>query len=851
MAGENYSLEVRARLPEELARLEDLAGNLFYSWERRVRGLFYRMDGDLWQHCNHNPKVFLRRIDQGRLDALARDREFLLQYHDVLSVFDAYLEATPEAMRRHVEGLEDDDLIAYFCMEYGLHESMQLYSGGLGILAGDQCKAASDLDLPFIAVGLMYKVGFANQTISRDGMQRIDYRPVSLDDLPVEPVLGARGEPLEVAVELPGRSVAVRVWRARVGRIVLFLLDTAVVANDPADREITYQLYGGDRTRRIEQEAVLGVGGVRALRAMGLAPTVWHLNEGHPALLVLERCREYVTAGMDFAEALEAVAGNTVFTTHTPVAAGHDVFAHSLAAPHLAALAGGLGVSVERLLALGASPQSEEGFNMTALALRSSRQHNGVSAVHRDVAAGMERYIWPDIEPAANPITSVSNGVHISTFLAREWVALFDGRWPEWRQNLCDGTFWKTHIESIPDNRFWSLAQSLKSEVLADLGQWLLAQYRRNAKSEARVRAVARIFSLENTRPMIIGFARRFATYKRALLIFEDPERLGRLLSDRERPVILLFAGKAHPHDEPGKQFIARLNEFAHQSPFRDRVFLLEGYGMALARKLVTGVDVWLNTPQYPLEASGTSGQKAAINGVLNLSVLDGWWAEGYDGENGWAIASHDEGLPAAERDRMEAEELLDLLEHEVIPEYFEIGPGGYSPRWVARCKRSMYTVLPRFNSERMVLDYATRMYRFAADRSRLIGEDGGASVARLAHWKARVAERWPGVRLSWAERPRSAVGNGESLPLRVTADLNGLGASDVAVECLVIPRAGKRLAEQVYRLAPTDQTTDGGQPFALDLSPPANGMFQLRVRMYPHHSLLQHPYETGRMIWL
>ncbi len=852
MTASDHSLEVRARLPVELARLHELADNLLYGWDRRVRGLFFRMDPELWRSCNHNPKVFLRRISQERLDGLARDREFLHQCHDVLGTFDAYLQSAPASFRQSIEGLQaGSETIAYFCMEYGLHESLQLYSGGLGILAGDLCKAASDLDLPFVAVGLMYRVGFFNQTLTRDGVQQIDYRPFDLADLPVHLVRAADGSELQVHVELPGRMVALRIWRAAVGRIALYLLDSNVDVNRPEDRQITYQLYGGDRCTRIEQEMVLGIGGVRALRAIDLAPAVWHINEGHPALLILERCREWVAAGMDFGAAFEATAAATVFTTHTAVPAGHDLFPYELAERHLIPAAEALGVPVTQLLALGESPQARGAFNMTALALRGSRQHNGVSAVHRDVAARMEAYVWPQIDAAENPLVSVSNGVHIPTFLAREWVGLFDSRNPDWRRHLCDQDFWRETIEAIPAHRFWSLAQSLKSDVLDQLGTWLLEQYRRKNQTEARIEAMLRTFSLENTRPLIIGFARRFATYKRALLIFEDEERLGRLLSDPKRPVILLFAGKAHPHDLSGQALITRLHEIAQRPPFRDRVFLLEGYDMALARKLVTGVDVWLNTPEYPMEASGTSGQKAAINGVINLSVLDGWWAEGFDGGNGWGIAPHDGHVAAEHRDRLEAEELLDLLEHEVVPSYFDIGPGGYSPDWVARSKRSMYTVLPRFNAERMLLDYATRMYRPAARLGRVLAADDGAAALGLARWKQRVREAWSGVTLAWSEPPPTILEHGAIARLRLRVALNGLTAEDVAVECVLNSGDGSSSARHVYRFSAESVAVDGAHDFFLELLPPDNGLYGIRVRIYPHHALLQHPFEVGLMRWL
>lgn len=849
MTAKEHRLQVNARLPEALSSLPELATNLLFSWDRHLRGLFYRMDANLWQDCNHNPKLFLRRISQQRLDALAADQDFLDHYHDVVAAKDAYLGAHRPALK---QGQKHPDLIAYFCMEFGLHESLPLYSGGLGILAGDLCKAASDLHLPFLGVGLMYRVGFSNQTITRTGEQLIDNRPTDPEDLPVILVVDDAGQPILVNVQLPGRLVTVQIWKLVVGRINLYLLDTDHPDNASADRGITHQLYGGDRHRRIEQEMILGLGGVRALRALGLAPSVWHINEGHPALLILERCREAVAAGLEFDAALELVASDTVFTTHTAVPAGHDLFDHSLIAPFLSECAEELGVSLDTLLALGTSPHGEGAFNMTALALRGSRQHNGVSATHRDVAADMEGYIWPEIEAAENPIRSVSNGVHVSTFLAREWVDLFNRRFPEWRQHLCDAGFWRNAIESLPDHRYWNLTQSLKAEMLAQIGDRLLAQLRRNNVVEARLKAVQEAFSQDNCRALVIGFARRFATYKRALLLFQDSARLGRLLNDPERPVMLLFSGKAHPADAPGQALISRLHALMQQPPFRDRLFLLEGYDMALARRLVAGVDVWLNTPEYPLEASGTSGQKAAINGVINLSVLDGWWAEGFDGSNGWAITPHVDHLTPTERDKLEAQDLLDLLEREVIPTYFAVGPGGYSPTWIERSKRSMYTVMPRFNAERMARDYLDQYYIPAERVGRSLQANAGEGARDLAHWKHKVRLAWKRISLQWAESPPEMLENGEILALQVRAELDGLDTDDVRIECLLQHEGhGSLPSQQINVLQPLQREADGSWIFAAGILPPNNGVFRIRVRMYPFHDLLQHPFEVGLLRWL
>jgi starch phosphorylase len=851
MAGHRYPLEIQPVVPEALARLHDLAGNLIYSWDRRVRGLFRRIDAELWEQCDHNPKVFLRRVPQERFDQLAADTDFLADYNAVLAAFDQYHEATNPAIRR-VDGLRSGtDLVAYLCMEYGLHESMHLYSGGLGVLAGDHCKAAGDVGLPFVAVGLMYRQGYFTQTVDADGAQHAHYQPVELADLPVEPAVDAAGDEVRISVPLPGREVHARVWVARMGHVRILLLDTELPDNGKEDRSITYQLYGGDHGMRMAQELVLGIGGVRALRALGLAPTIWHVNEGHPAFSILERCREQVAAGLDFDTALEIVAAATVFTTHTPVAAGHDLFDHELMTSHFHDFAGSLGISLERLLDLGASPDDHGQFNMTALALRGSRRHNGVSRVHGGVASEMERYLWPEVPARDNPITHVTNGVHVPTFLARDWAELFDSHAPGWRSHLVDPEFWREQVERISDQRFWAVRQLLKGHLLDYLRTRLTNEYTRRHASRGRIRSMQQALSPENSRTLVIGFARRFATYKRALLLFRDPERLARLLGDPERPVIVLFAGKAHPQDKPGQALIHEIMQRAAEPEFRDRLFFIESYGMTLARHLVTGVDVWLNNPQYPLEACGTSGQKAAANGVVNLSVLDGWWPEAYDGTNGWAIEPHGPDVPAEERDEAEAEELLDLLEYEVIPSWYTEDGAGLPADWIARAKASMATILPQFNAERMVNEYAERLYHPASEHGRALAADGGARARALAQWKRRIRERWRSVTLHWAEPPPRAVRTGETIGLAVTAYLDGLGADDIRIECVVDTTHDGPDGRKIVRTFSPAGGGDHDQRYELALDDLPNGLLHFQVRAYPVHDDLGHPFEMGLMTWL
>ncbi len=852
MSGTCYSLEVQSNIPDRLTRLTELANDLLYSWDRQVRGLFFRLDPILWQHCGHNPKVFLRRVSQERLEEAAQDRIFLEDYHRALSVYDTYhQDHMPSTVHEHLD--PEKDLVAYFCAEFGFHESLPIYSGGLGILAGDHCKAASDLYLPFVAVGLLYRQGYFTQTIDGHGNQIAHYTPTNFDDLVISPARDSNNEEIHVTVSIDGRKVTLKVWQAKAGHITLYLLDSDLPLNSERDRSITYQLYGGDSTTRIQQEIVLGIGGVRALRALGLTPNAWHINEGHAAFLILERCRELVGSGMDFDSALELVAAGTVFTTHTPVAAGHDIFEYDLMTNNFREFIRELGIGEERFLRLGNGADHHSGFNMTTLALRGSRFHNGVSRIHGGVASRMESYVWPQIPPQENPIGYVTNGIHVPTFLAREWSSMFDMRFGgEWRNELLNEEYWE-RIEDIPSHSFWSLRQSLKSELMKDVRERVTLQHRRNASSDAQIERISKLLGPDLTDVLILGFARRFATYKRATLLFSDPERLARMLGNPKRPVLLIFAGKAHPNDMPGQHLIQVIYEFSRKPEFEGKIILLEGFDLALARKLVTGVDVWLNNPEYPLEASGTSGQKAGINGVINLSVLDGWWDEGYNGENGWAITPHGPQHDAAFRNQEESRELLDILEHQVIPLYFRREGHGYSEPWVKMSKQSMKTLLPRFNAQRMAMDYVRGYYGSAVRQTRRLSSDNAAPARELAKWKQKIRAHWDKVQLQRTDENRPAIRAGELLPIRVQALLNDLSPSDVRMECLVGTETtdGEFVVHDTYLLTPGAADGSGHTEFALDLRPPLPGLQQYKLRMYPHHPLLSHALETGCMLWL
>lgn len=852
MVGTLYSLEVQPKLPKQIERLEELAGNLFYSWDRQVRSLFFRLDPALWESCGHNPKLFLRWVDQAKLDAAANDRIYVQDLQRTLATFDAYLNEQPgKEARNYLD--PDQDLVAYFCAEFGLHESLPIYSGGLGILAGDHCKAASDLSLPFVAIGILYREGYFHQTIDCNGKQVVQFQQNRFSDLPIVPATDPQGEEMRVTIQFHGRGIQLRVWRTMCGHIPIYLLDSDLPENSDQDRRITHHLYTGNQHTRLLQEIILGIGGVRIIRALKLKPTAWHINEGHAAFMILERCREWIREGLGFNEALEMVASNTLFTTHTPVSAGHDVFDPQWIEEAFRDYSAELNVPMPDILKLGKSPDAGDRFNMTALALRGSSYHNGVSRIHGGVAAQMESYIWPQVPPTENSVGYVTNGIHVPTFLAKEWVNLFDLQFGGgWHNKLLDAEFWQ-QIDNIPNHSFWSVRQTLKSRLAEDVLNRISLQMHRNGCSEAQLAHVTRFLKPRETDLLMLGFARRFATYKRATLIFADLERLKKLLNNPEYPVVIFFAGKAHPEDEPAQRLIKQIFDYAMLPEFAGRIFLLEDYDMALARKLVTGVDVWLNTPQAPLEACGTSGQKAGINGALNVSVLDGWWDEGFNGENGWAIRPHGQEFDHGFRDRAEAEELLDILEHQVIPLYYQRNTHGYSENWVLKSKEAMKSLIPHYTAQRMVLDYTRQFYAPAIQHARELQQEDCRGVRELTRWKRQIIEAWPRVSARRIDRSPQEIIAGSTLNLEVRVQLADLAESDIRVECLVgtCDKQGELHTHSSYFLNFCDKGENGEARFCMELDPPLPGLQFYQLRIYPFHRLLAHEFEMGRMLWL
>jgi starch phosphorylase len=702
------------KIPPRIARLEELAYNFWWSWHREARDLFKKLDYPLWRSTSHNPVKMLLDVPLERLEELASDPSFLRRYDAVLMALDADLSNGHLWFPSHYPDLTARP-VAYFSAEFGLHRSLPTYAGGLGVLAGDHCKEASDIGLPFVAVGFLYEMGYFRQHITTDGWQEAIYPRFKPEEVAVREALCDDGECLYVPVEVGDRTVHLQVWHVQVGRTRLYLMDADNDMNAPWDRELTARLYGGDLEMRIQQEIVLGIGGLRVLRALGVDPLVFHLNEGHCAFLVLERARELVEAGQSFDQASRVVRDTTVFTTHTPVEAGHDVFPYHLVEKYFHAYWPHLGLSREQFLELGSHARDRQGFNMTALALRMCGQRNGVSRLHGQVSRRMWQSLWPDRPVEQVPISHVTNGIHVPAWIGEAMNKIYRKYLgPDWIERHDDLVLWE-RIFDVPDEELWNAHLHLKRKLTSLIRE---RARRRRIEGLMNPEQVLCAGTFLDPDALIIGFARRFATYKRATLIFHDLERLKRLLHDRYRPVQFIFAGKAHPADEGGKRLIQQVYNIAKDPAIGGRIAFIEDYDLQVARYMVQGVDVWLNTPLRPHEASGTSGQKAAANGIPSLSVLDGWWAEGYNGANGWAIApgQHDDNPWA--RDAADTEALYHLLEDEVVPLFYKRDADGVPRGWVGVMKEAIRTAVPVFCTRRMVKEYTKRFYVPAARRA-------------------------------------------------------------------------------------------------------------------------------------
>ena len=696
-------------LPEKIARLGKLAYNLWWTWRPDAQRLYSWIDPYLWEETSQNPVLFLRKVRRTDVNAVIHDRNYMKHYKKVLREFDTYMEAKDTWYLEHHRDLKDRR-IAYFSTEFGLHQTLPIYAGGLGVLSGDHAKEASDLGLPFVGIGFFYTRGYFTQHINDDGWQTADEVHVSFEDLPVLPVLDEDDAPMTVSVDLPGRTVLARFWEIRVGRVPLYLMDTNVEGNSENDRRLTARLYSSDLDLRISQEIILGIGGVRALRKLGYNPDVWHMNEGHSAFLSLERAYEFVEQGFSFDEAVELIRSSTLFTTHTPVPAGSDEFPLWLIDKYFAELWPKLTLDRESFINLARHKVSwGETFSMPILAIRMAEKINGVSELHGQVARKMWQFLWPDRKEHDVPISYITNGVHTGTWLARSMGILFDEYLPEgWQTNLDDPEMWED-VLNIPDETLWEVRRHLKRKLVAYMRERARQQWLNDTIHPVQVVAAG---ALLDPYMLTIGFARRFATYKRAGLILKEFDRLLAMVNKPNMPVQIIFAGKAHPADEPGKLLIQEVYRKVKKSETGGRLVFLEDYDMNLARYLVQGVDVWLNTPRRPNEASGTSGQKAALNGVLNFSILDGWWREGYNGRNGWAIGEDKQYDDPNLQDVEDLSSLYDILEKEIIPLYYDRSSGmNMSVEWVRKIKECIRTLAPRFSMSRMVKEYTDDLY--------------------------------------------------------------------------------------------------------------------------------------------
>jgi starch phosphorylase len=842
------------RLPPALESLREIAYNMWWSWARVAHELFVRIDPDLWEAVHGNPIELLARVDQGRLEELASDDAFTSHLEAATTTFHRYMQREGWFSKHFPDA--SGARIAYFSMEYGLHECLPIYSGGLGVLAGDHLKTASDLGLPLVGVGLAYAEGYFRQALNADGWQDERYPINDWRRMPVLPVFDGTGKRLLIRVAYPHGIVLAQLWKVQVGRVPLLLLDANLAENAPADRAITGPLYGGDQEFRVRQEIMLGIGGVHALEALSLTPTVCHMNEGHSAFLAIERIgRVMRERGVPFSIAAEANSAGNVFTTHTPVPAGNDAFDPGLVRRYLEPYRAALGISDAELLGMGRIDPRDQGapFSMPVLAIRASDHYNGVSELHGEVSRKMWQSIWPDLPTHEIPITFITNGVHTPSWVSSEIGALYTRYLgPRWAEELDDAELWARALE-IPDAELWQVHEHRRSRLVQHVRRWLRAAAERRGAGRDEITLAEEVL---DPNALTIGFARRFATYKRGTLLFTDLARVKRLLGDAERPVQLVFAGKAHPQDRGGKELIRSIVHASRDAGLRGRVVFIEDYEMRIARALTSGVDVWLNTPRRPLEASGTSGMKAAANGALSLSVVDGWFAEAWRDhgwEIGWAIGRGEE-YPDGSGDAREAELLYDLLEREVVPLFYEREGMARLPRgWIRRMKNSIAKLVPRYNTVRMVREYTRRFYVPAIKLTHKLTDHDLDAAKALTQWKENVRAKWQDVAVREIQlESRDEVAVGESLRVSATVQLGGLTPNDVAVELYHGPTAGGHEIARgaIVRMQPVERVTDGLWRFRGEIAASESGAHAFAARVVPYNEAMSHPYETSLIRW-
>ena len=855
-------ITVNPQLPKRIEKLSVIANNLWWSWNTEFLKLFRKIDNDLWEKCGKNPIKFLREVSQDRLEAVAKDLIFLHEYDKNVENFEDYMNSKDTWFaEKYPENKKD--LIAYFSAEYGLDETIPIYSGGLGILSGDHLKSASDLGIPLVAVGLLYKNGYFHQKINENGEQETEYHDIDLYNLPIHPVKTENGEDLIIYLKFPKRRIYLKVWQINVGRVKLYLLDSDIEKNNPEDRDVTLRLYGGDQEMRIRQEIVLGMGGVNLLtRALGLKPTVYHMNEGHSSFLILELIKNVIKEKqVSFDIARDIVSSQTVFTTHTPVPAGNDIFPISLVEKYFKDFWPRLAISREEFLKMGMKPCNdlENGFNMGILALKVAGKKNGVSKLHGAVSRELFAEVWPEIAANESPIGYVTNGIHTCSWLSPSLKQLYNKYLiPYWQDKIQYDYVWEK-IKNIPDDKLWEAHQARKQKLLTLVKNNVTERLRRSGYNYDDINAIT---SKLDPNALTIGFARRFATYKRATLIFKDLERITQILNNADRPVQLIFAGKAHPADKQGQDLIKFIHDVSMMPQFKGKIFLLENYNIAMSRYLISGGDVWLNNPRRPMEASGTSGQKASVNGVINFSVLDGWWAEGYNQKNGWRIGFNSDYESYEAQDVTDSQNIYETLEEKVIPAYYNKDKNGISKEWLGIMKESIISTGGKYSTSRMLSDYTSKFYIPLCNLHNKYYKDL-SEVTEFNTWKNDMYRNWKDIKITQKNNVNNiAIDAGKCISVKCQVELPNIDPEHVSVECYY----GKILENGVVEdisIIPMQQvktkskdsanSAENSKVFEYEtkIELKTGGNYGYTFRVMPKHEMLLEPANMDLIKWI
>ena len=846
-------ITVNPQLPKRIEKLSEISNNLWWSWNTEFLRLLKKMDGDLWEQSGKNPVKFLKHISQERLESMSKDIGFLKEYDKVVSNFDGYMNSKNTWFAKKYPE-EKNDLIAYFSAEYGIDETMPIYSGGLGILSGDHLKSASDLGIPLVAVGLLYKNGYFNQKINGNGDQETEYKNIDLYDLPIIPVKDNKGEDLTIYVKFPKRRLYLKVWQVNVGRVTLYLLDSDIEKNHEEDKDITLKLYGGDQEMRIRQEIVLGMAGVNLLKTLELEPTVYHMNEGHSAFLTLEIIKNIIKEKqVSFEVAKDIASSKTVFTTHTPVPAGNDIFPLDLVKKYFKDFWPRLGLSEEEFMKLGMKPCNEldNGFNMGILALKIAGKKNGVSKLHGAVSRELFGEVWPNIAASESPIGYVTNGIHTCSWLAPKLKELYNKYLiPFWQDSMHKDEIWEK-VNNIPNDKLWQVHKERKEKLLQLVAKSTTERLRRSGYSYEEINEIV---SKLNPDALTIGFARRFATYKRATLIFKDIERITQILNNNDKPVQLIFAGKAHPADKEGQDLIKYIHQISMMPQFKGKIFLLENYNIAMSRYLISGVDVWLNNPRRPMEASGTSGQKASVNGVINFSVLDGWWAEGYDQTNGWTIGTNAEYESYEAQDQADSQSMYRTLEEKIIPIYYDKDRNGMSKKWIEIMKNSIITTGGKYSTARMLVDYTNQLYMPLCNLTKKYYEDID-NVAAYNSWKKDTYRDWKDIKITQVNNlDNITMDAGNNIEVSCEVELPNIDVENVTVEAYYGKILDNGVVENVSIIPMTLSDSDEEQKkyyFIAKIELTTGGNYGYTFRVMPKHEMLLEPANLDLIKWI